>query len=316
MYRGSCIAVVVPAYNEEDLIRDTLHGIPEYVDRVYVVNDGSTDGTEECIKGIASRDDRFVLINHGTNMGVGAAIVTGYSRSIVDDMDITAVMAGDNQMDPLELHKLLDPLIDGEADYAKGNRLTSRATAKGMSDWRYFGNTVLTFLTRFTSGNRSINDPQNGYTAVSNRVFKKMDPRSIFTWYGYCNDMLVKLSTYGYIIKDVDIPARYGKEKSKISYPIYILRISRLLLHELVWRINYQHLRQSTRRADAVMTIGGVVSASGLAIAAFGPILPFVSDTSASAGSMLVLAFVGSVIAYMGYIVKRGGTLMTGFRKV
>ena len=217
------------------------------MDRVYVVNDGSIDRTEERIKSVASKDDRFVVMNHETNLGVGAAIVTGYSRSAVDKMDITAIMAGDNQMDPLELHKLLDPIVEGKADYAKGNRLASRECAKGMCNWRYLGNRILTILTMFAAG-RWISDPQNGYTAISNRVFEEMKPASIFTWYGYCNDMLVKLSTFGYTIKDVDIPARYGTEKSKISYSKYILRISRLLFYEFFWRIDYYHNKKPFRR--------------------------------------------------------------------
>ncbi|NLJ61629.1 MAG: glycosyltransferase family 2 protein, partial [Firmicutes bacterium] len=234
MYRGKKVAVVVPAYNEELLIQDTMRGIPEYVDRIYVINDGSTDKTGERIKSIASEDDRFVLINHEINKGVGAAIVTGYTYSIADKMDITAIMAGDNQMDPLELHRLLDPIVDGEADYTKGDRLRSNATGNGMSRWRYLGNNILTYLTRIAAGNCHINDPQNGYTAISNHVFLTLRPETIFTWYGYCNDMLVKLSAYGFIIKDVEIPARYGREKSTISYPKYIIRISRLLFNELV----------------------------------------------------------------------------------
>ena len=126
MYRSNRIAVVIPAHNEEVLIQDTLRGVPEYVDRVYVVNDGSSDETEERIREIASKDGRYVLINHEVNKGVGAAIVSGYTHSIVDKIDITAVMAGDNQMDPLELPKLLDPIVDGEAD-------TPRETACGRA---------------------------------------------------------------------------------------------------------------------------------------------------------------------------------------
>jgi glycosyltransferase involved in cell wall biosynthesis len=251
-YRNKSIAVIVPAFNEEDLIRDTLVGIPDFVDRIYVVNDGSKDRTEERIESVVSKDNRFILINHKTNLGVGAAIVTGYSMSIVDKIDITAIMAGDNQMDPLELYRLLDPIVDGEADYAKGNRLKSRDTAVGMSDWRYFGNIILTHLTRFAAGNRNINDPQNGYTAISNRVFETMKLNSIYTWYGYCNDMLVKLSTFGFTIKDVDIPARYGNEKSKISYSKYILKISRLLLYEFFWRIDYIHDKKTIQKTDSI----------------------------------------------------------------
>lgn len=311
MYRSNRIAVVIPAHNEEVLIQDTLRGVPEYVDRVYVVNDGSSDETEERIREIASKDGRYVLINHEVNKGVGAAIVSGYTHSIVDKIDITAVMAGDNQMDPLELPKLLDPIVDGEADYTKGNRLRSRATAKGMSHWRYFGNNLLTYMTRIAAGNARINDPQNGYTAISNHVFKTMRPESIFTWYGYCNDMLVKLSAYGFVIKDVDIPARYGQEKSGISYPKYIYRISRLLFNELVWRLNHQNLYDPSKRADRVMVLGGLLSVSGMAAVVISVVKPWgvIAMTESRIGTMLIMALVGTGVLYIGHVVKSGGNL-------
>lgn len=311
MYRGNKIAVVVPAYNEEELIQETMSGIPDYVDRIYVINDGSTDRTEEIIRNFASTDSRFVLISHCTNKGVGAAIVAGYSRSLADKMDITAVMAGDNQMDPLELPKLLDPIVDGEADYAKGNRLRSRDTAKGMSNWRYFGNNILTYLTRIAAGNSRLNDPQNGYTAISNRVFGTMRPESIFTWYGYCNDMLVKLSTFGFVIKDVDIPARYGRERSGISYPKYMVRISRLLFNELVWRLNHQQPIDSPKKANSVMAIGGALSLGGLLTAglAVGTPMNGIAMTESRVGMLLIVALVGATMLYTGYAVKSGGKI-------
>ncbi|NLT37159.1 MAG: glycosyltransferase family 2 protein [Methanomassiliicoccus sp.] len=321
MYRQSTVAVVIPAYNEEELIQDTLSGIPSYVDRVYVVNDGSKDGTEERVQEFSSRDPRFVYIRHETNKGVGAAIVTGYSRSFADKMDITAVMAGDNQMDPRELPKLLDPIVNGEADYAKGHRLESRTTAKGMSDFRYLGNNILTFLTRFAAGNNKINDPQNGYTAISNHVFKKMSPGSIFTWYGYCNDMLVKLSTYGFKIKDVVIPARYGRERSKIAYPKYIIRISRLLFNELIWRLNYQNMSKSARKANSVMVIGGGMSSMSFTVATLSLITPLSimgtpKPAESPVGMLIVLSLVGLGMAYLGFVLKRGGKIGMEGKKV
>jgi glycosyltransferase involved in cell wall biosynthesis len=288
-----------------------LLGIPDYVDRVYVVNDGSKDGTEERVKSIASIDNRIVLINHKTNVGVGAAIVTGYSRSALDNMEITAIMAGDNQMAPQELHKLLDPIVEGKADYAKGNRLGSRDTAIGMSDWRFFGNMILTILTRFVANNRQINDPQNGYTAISNQVFGTMKPQSIYTWYGYCNDILVKLSTYGFTIKDVDIPARYGTEKSKITYPKYMFKISRLLFNEFCWRLNYYHNENTTRKADGAIAIGAIISTLGALI----PLTYFFSHSSnmgameSLLGDMIIVILVGGVISYIGFKIKHGDKL-------
>jgi hypothetical protein len=132
-YRGRRIAVVVPAYNEEELIGEVLDGIPDYVAKVYAVDDGSADRTGEIIEDYARRDSRIVPIHHNPNRGVGAAITSGYKRAVEDGMDIAAVMAGDNQMDPAYLPDLLDPIVDGRADYTKGNRLINEAYRKGMS---------------------------------------------------------------------------------------------------------------------------------------------------------------------------------------
>ncbi len=242
MYRGHRIGVVVPAYNEEMLIGETLSGIPDYVDKIYVVDDGSTDRTTEIVKEFAKKDSRIILIRHERNRGVGAAIVSGYKRALEDGMDIVAVMAGDNQMDPKYLPDLLDPIVEGKADYAKGNRLLSPEYRRGMSKWRFFGNSILTFLTKIASGYWHIIDPQNGYTAISRRALERIDLDSIYPWYGYCNDLLVKLNVYGFRVVDVPHPARYGKERSKIKYSKYIVKVSWLLLRDFIWRLKMKYI--------------------------------------------------------------------------
>lgn len=134
-YRGKRIAVVIPAYNEEDLIGEVLDGIPDYVAKVYAVNDGSADRTGAIIDAYAQHDPRIVPIHHNPNRGVGSAITSGYKRAVADGMDIAAVMAGDNQMDPAHLPSLLDPIIDGRAEYTKGNRLINEAYRPGLVRW-------------------------------------------------------------------------------------------------------------------------------------------------------------------------------------
>lgn len=148
LYRDWKIGIAVPAYNEEELIEVTLTGMPSYVDRIYVCNDASTDCTLERVQAVANNDSRIVLISHEKNTGVGGAIIDCHLRGMADGMDIMAVMAGDNQMDPLELHKLLDPIIDGKTDFAKGNRLYWREALTGMSRWRLFGNSILTLMNK------------------------------------------------------------------------------------------------------------------------------------------------------------------------
>lgn len=240
MYRDKSVGVVVPAYNEELLIAKVIETMPDYVDKIYVTDDCSTDQTYRTAESI--NEPRLKLTHHPINKGVGAAIVTGYKQALNDEMDIAAVMAGDNQMDPAELSKLLDPLTEGIADYSKGDRLSKSELTIGMSRWRKFGNKLLTGLTRISSGYRMIQDPQNDYTAITKETLRRLDLDKIYPRYGYCNDMLVKLNVIGAKVMDVQIPARYNDEKSKIKYGNYIRKVSLLLLRNFVWRIAKQYI--------------------------------------------------------------------------
>ncbi|MCP1716350.1 glycosyltransferase involved in cell wall biosynthesis [Methanocalculus alkaliphilus] len=241
-YRGKRIAVVVPAYNEELLILETLASIPEFVDRVFIIDDSSTDTTLDKARGYSEMDPRVTVIHHEKNLGVGAAIVTGYKAALHEDIDITAVMAGDNQMDPDFLPHLLDPVVDEKADYSMGNRLVNRDFRQGMSRWRFFGNSILTLLTKIASGYWQMVDPQNGYTAISRRALNTIPLDSIYPGYGYCNDVLVQLNVYGFRVKNVPHPSRYGRETSGIRYSTYIVRLSRLLLKDFLWRLKMKYV--------------------------------------------------------------------------
>lgn len=241
MYAKHTIGVVVPALNEENLIADTIRSIPSYVDRIYVIDDGSTDRTLEIVADCARRDGRIIPIKHERNRGVGAAIVSGYKQCLQDRIDIAAVLAGDNQMDTKYLPRILDPIVWGVADYTKGNRLYTSDLKKGMSAWRSLGNYTLTFLTKMASGYWYVMDPQNGYTAISKQSLMGLDLDFIYPGYGYCNDLLVHLNVNNSRVVDVVHPARYGKEQSKIRYGKYMVRLSKLLLRDFIWRINTKY---------------------------------------------------------------------------
>ena len=247
MFQGKRLAVVVPAYNEEVLISETLKDMPAEVDCIYVVDDASTDATRDIVRTLG--DERIELLCNSQNLGVGGAIIAGYKKALTEDIDIMVVMAGDNQMDSQYLPSLLAPVLAKEADYTKGNRLSRPAYRKGMSVWRFFGNWILTILTKIASGYWRIGDPQNGYTAVNRDALRKIDLESIYHRYGYCNHLLVKLNIAGCRVVDVPIPARYGREKSKINYALYICRVSLLLLRCFLYRIWVEYLR---RRKTAI----------------------------------------------------------------
>jgi glycosyltransferase involved in cell wall biosynthesis len=269
VYLGKKISVVIPAYNEEKLIGPTLESIPEYVDKIYAIDDGSIDMTFDIIQEISKKQPNVIPLKHEKNGGVGAATISGYKQSLEDQMDITVVMGGDNQMDSKYIPDLIKPIIEGRADYTKGNRLLTKGYTKGMSDLRLFGNSILTLLTKVSSGYWNIMDPQNGYTAVSREVLEAIDLDSIYTKYGYCNDILVKLNVFGFRVLDISIPARYGNEKSKIRYRNYILKVSWLLMNNFFWRLKTKYIILSLNPIPFFYIFGIILTPVGIALGIF-----------------------------------------------
>jgi len=243
MYKGKRVAVVVPAYNEERFIADVIKGIPEYVDRIYVVNDASTDNTAQIAEGLAKNNPRVTVKTLEKNTGVGGAITAGHRLALEENMDAVAIMAGDNQMLPEYLPAFLEPVINGVADYAKGNRMSCKQHYYGMPRFRRFGTNLLTFLTRISSGYWHINDPQNGYTVINNSALSKIPLNRVYKGYAFENDMLVRLNIIGARVVDVPHPAIYNGQNSKINYPSFIIKTSWMLLTSWVWRLWVKYIR-------------------------------------------------------------------------
>jgi glycosyltransferase involved in cell wall biosynthesis len=234
MLDGKTVAVVVPAHDEEELLPETLAGIPAFVDRIYVVDDASRDGTAEQAAG----NDRVQLIRHDENRGVGAAIVTGYERAVTDGMDVTCVMAADNQMPPEDLEAIARPVVDGDADYAKANRLVTGEAWQLIPHARYLGNAMLSLLTKIASGYWHVADSQSGFTAVSLTTLRKLDLDRIYPRYGFPNDMLVHLNVVEARVRDVPSRPVYNVgERSGIRYSRVVPAISWLLLKAFFWRL-------------------------------------------------------------------------------
>ncbi len=242
MYNGKKIGTVVPVFNEEFLVGNTLNGVPNYIERIYVTDDCSSDKTAEIVKSIAINDKRIKLIQHNKNQGVGGAIVSGFKDAIEEGMDIVTVMAGDNQMDSQYLPKLLNPIINGDIDFTKGNRLEPDYW-KGMSVVRLIGNSILSVLNKIVTGYWRIKDPQNGYIAITTDALRKIDLNSLYKGYAFENDLMVKANVANLKMKNVLIPAIYGEEKSKIKYPSFILKTSWFLFRSFFWRFWKKYIR-------------------------------------------------------------------------
>jgi len=243
MYKNLNIAVVVPAFNEEVLIAKVLTSLPEYVDKVIVVDDCSSDNTSEEVKRLQGTSDRILLIRHEKNQGVGGAIASGYKWARDNDMDIAVVMAGDAQMDPNDLPSLLDPVADEGVDYAKGNRLFTGEAYKTIPKIRYFGNSVLSMLTKIASGYWHVADSQTGYTALGRKGLHLIDWDAMYKRYGQPNDLLVKLNVFDLRVRDVPVRPVYNVgEKSGINIGKVIFTIPLLLLRLFLWRMKEKYI--------------------------------------------------------------------------
>ncbi|MEI6040073.1 MAG: glycosyltransferase family 2 protein [Candidatus Berkelbacteria bacterium] len=235
MIKNKTIGVVVPAHNEELLIAETLSGMPDFVDKIIVVNDASTDKTKEIILQQKDLKNRIVLVDHLKNKGLGASLADGYLKALELNIDCIAVMAGDNQMDPNDLESIVMPIVDEKVDYSKGSRLLAKDVAKIMPRYRFIGNIIATFLTKFATGYWQLVDPQCGYTAISNKALAKIDIATLKKGYGYNADILFRLNFFNFKITDVEVKPVYGREKSGIKFFSYTMDVSSFLL-KLFWR--------------------------------------------------------------------------------
>lgn len=299
MYRRHTIGVIVPAYNEESHIGDVFATMPDFVDRIYAVDDRSTDDTWRVIQEYASHSrqpdsestgietvdngdeqlqtslpdggavvgSKIVPIRHAENQGAGGALRTGYIRARDDGVDIVVTMDADGQMDPDQLSALLDPIVEGDADYAKGNRLADQLSRREMPPFRLFGNWLLTQLTKIASGYWRLQDPQNGYTAISHDALSAVDIESLPDDHDYPNDLLVRLNIAGMRIADVSMPAVYDDEESTIRYRTFIPLTSVTLLRGFLRRMRAQFTTDRRHPAVLCYTTGIAVLISSVAIA-------------------------------------------------
>jgi len=286
------VAVVVPAYNEESQISHVLSTMPDFVDRIIVVNDCSKDNTAGIVMAYINQDratgkvisedrcridgnqydraetllkdqqqkdiqyytpseiantcpdtDRVILINHLKNGGVGAAIARGYKWCLDHAIDCTAVMAGDGQMDPAELEKICTPILTDDIDYVKGNRLIHGGARLVIPKTRFFGNSILSILTKIASGYWHVSDTQTGYTAISLSALNAIKIHEIYPRYGMPNDMLVKLNIAFCTIKEIKIKPVYNVgETSKMKVHKVIPRIAWLLFKSFFKRLWLKYL--------------------------------------------------------------------------
>ncbi len=228
------VAVVIPCYNVAKHIEGVVGAIPEMVNKIYCIDDACPQNSREIIAKIV--DPRVVLLKHDVNQGVGAAVITGYKAALEDNMDIIVKIDGDGQMDPSLISVFVTPILEGECDYTKGNRFYRVDDVRAMPAVRLFGNAVLSFITKISSGYWTIFDPNNGYTAIHAKVLKELPLEKIAKRFFFESDLLFRLNTIRAAIQDIPMRAVYDNEESN-------LRISGILFPFLCG-----HLRNFAKR--------------------------------------------------------------------
>ncbi|MBA2536080.1 MAG: glycosyltransferase family 2 protein [Actinobacteria bacterium] len=264
MIDRKAVAVVLPAYNEEALVGSTVANIPDFVDRIFVVDDGSKDATSERAR---AADPRVEVIAHERNEGVGAAIVTGYRRVIAEEIDVSCVMAADGQMDPDDLETLARAIATGECDYAKANRLFTGQAWQLIPRSRYLGNAILSFLTKIASGYWHVADSQSGYTAVNLETLRLLDLERLYRRYGFPNDILVHLNVWNRRVRDYPSRPIYGiGERSGIRLWRVVPAISWLLVKGFFWRLREKYVIRDFHPLVLFYTLGFLIFGSGLVL--------------------------------------------------
>jgi len=233
------IAVVIPAYRVEKKILKVVASIPEFVRTIIVVDDASPDDTFKILQGI--NDPRLFIFRHERNQGVGGAMITGYNRAVEAGAEIMVKIDGDDQMDPSHMSELILPIINGFADYTKGNRFLHRKQLQKMPLIRQIGNWGLTFLCKAASGYWNIFDPSNGYTAIHADVWKLINTENIAKDYFFEASMLIELRFSDAVVRDVYIPARYEDEESSLSISNVLLTFPWRLFLALAKRFIYKY---------------------------------------------------------------------------
>jgi glycosyltransferase involved in cell wall biosynthesis len=297
MLHGKRVAVVVPAHDEESLIAGVLAAMPEFVDRVYVVDDASTDATSERAR--EGGDGRVEVIRHDRNEGVGAAIVTGYRHALAEGIDVSCVMAGDGQMDPSDLETLAGAVARGEVDYAKANRLVTGQAWNLIPRSRYLGNAMLSLLTKIASGYWHVADSQSGFTAIGRETLVKLDLDRLYRRYGFPNDMLVSLNVWNARVRDFPSQPIYNVgERSGIRVARVVPAISWLLLRRFLWRLGEKYVIRDFHPLVFFYALGILLTSIGLVLGIVETVLRLLGNDLTPATVILVALLLISGIQF------------------
>ena len=258
------IAVVIPCYRVRDHIAGVLRSIGPEVWRIYCVDDACPEESSAVIKTVAAEDARIHLLTHEKNLGVGGAMVTGYRQAILDGADIVVKLDGDGQMDPRKIPSLIAPIVQGKADYVKGNRFFHLESLRAMPTARLIGNAGLSFLSKLSTGYWNLFDPTNGYTAIHASVVRVMPLEKLSHRYFFESDMLFRLNTLRAVVTDIPMAAHYADEKSSMNLLQVLVEFPYYHARNYLKRLFYNYILRNFTVASVDLVAGVILLLFGV----------------------------------------------------
>lgn len=280
------ITAVVTAYNVKSHIENVVKAMPLFVNNIIVVDDKCPQETGSFIEELNL--EKVIVIFHKYNQGVGGAVVTGYKKALELNSDIVVKVDGDGQMNPANISKLIQPIIDNKADYTKGNRFVDLKALKQMPKVRLFGNSVLSFLVKVSSGYWDIMDPTNGFTAISKDAILGLELEKLSKRFFFESDMLINLNIQNCVVKDVSFSAKYEDEESSLSVTKVLFDFPSKLFKGLLKRIFYKYYIYDFNMASIYMLLGFPLFMFGIIFGSVSWYSSFTTGVLASTGSIMI----------------------------
>ena len=302
---SSKIAVLIPSYKVTNHILGVIAGIGPEVVRIYVVDDCCPDGSGAYVEQNCT-DPRVVVLRNPENQGVGGAVMTGYKAAIEDNMDVIVKIDGDGQMDPTLILNFVGPILRGEADYTKGNRFFDLEEIRAMPKIRLFGNAVLSFMTKFSSGYWDLFDPTNGYTAIHRDVAKHLPLHKISRRYFFETDILFRLNTLRAVVVDIPMDAKYGDEVSNLKISKVVGEFFVKHVRNFGKRIFYNYYLRDMSLASIELPVGLLMLSAGLVFGVSHWINSVYTDIPTPAGTVMLSALpiivgIQFILAFLGH---------------
>ncbi len=303
--KKSIIAVVIPTFKARNHILAVIDNIGPEVARIYVIDDCCPDNSGDYVL-TTCKDTRITVIKHNENKGVGGAVMTGYQAAIADGMEILVKIDSDGQMDPSLIQDFVAPIINGEADYTKGNRFFDLEKVRSMPKARMFGNAILSLMCKLSSGYWNIFDPTNGYTAIHADVARQLPFNKISRRYFFESDMLFRLNTLRAVVVDVPMDAKYADEVSNLQISRIVGEFLRKHIRNFSKRIFYNYYLRDMSVASLELPLGIFLLGFGLIYGGYQWIYFAQAGVPTPAGTVMlsalpILTGIQLLLGFVGY---------------